>query len=233
MKLVKFIVYSTGVFASKEGSGEIDTASNEFGHDSEDMVGIQHRSMFEGSPFAAIFAALDEENKEKKKPKSEPNVLEAVADEADYEGNEEGGEEYEGDLEGFDIEDYRESEAVNRVLNNALIAEGFQRGNNNGFGNINGGPDAPGVAKATANRVEVLMKMIMYLQVDPSFDKFFQYGCFCFPDGEKSVVGGYGEARDGADLVKTLHYIEHTIFFYFLLGLSKWRPNTEVSIPHE
>ena len=36
---------------------------------------------------------------------------------------------------------------------------------------------------------------------DPSFDKFFQYGCYCFPDGEKAVLGGYGEARDGADLV--------------------------------
>lgn len=36
---------------------------------------------------------------------------------------------------------------------------------------------------------------------DPSFDKFFQYGCYCFPDGEKSVLGGYGEARDGADQV--------------------------------
>lgn len=36
---------------------------------------------------------------------------------------------------------------------------------------------------------------------DPSFDKFFQYGCWCFPDGEKNVLGGYGEAKDGADAV--------------------------------
>ena len=46
---------------------------------------------------------------------------------------------------------------------------------------------------------------------DPSFDKFFQYGCYCFPDGTNQVLGGYGEARDGADLV-TYHSIEK----YFL-----------------
>ena len=58
-----------------------------------------------------------------KKSKSEPNVLEAVADGADYEANDDGGDEYEGDLEGFDIEDYRESEVVNRVLNNAMLVK--------------------------------------------------------------------------------------------------------------
>ena len=51
---------------------------------------------------------------------------------------------------------------------------------------------------------------------DPSFDKFFQYGCYCFPDGTNQVLGGYGEARDGADLV-TFNFIKTIIFFYFLL----------------
>ena len=53
---------------------------------------------------------------------------------------------------------------------------------------------------------------------DPSFDKFFQYGCYCFPDGTNQVLGGYGEARDGADLV-TFNFIKTNIFFNFLLSV--------------
>ena len=45
------------------------------------------------------------------------------------------------------------------------LASGFQRGASGAFGNINAGPNAPGVQQSVANRVEVLMKMIMYLQM--------------------------------------------------------------------
>ena len=52
---------------------------------------------------------------------------------------------------------------------------------------------------------------------DPSFDKFFQYGCYCFPDGTNQVLGGYGEARDGADLV-TFNFIKNNYFLFFTSG---------------
>ena len=51
------------------------------------------------------------------------------------------------------------------INNNSRLASGFQRGASGAFGNINAGPNAPGVQQSVANRVEVLMKMIMYLQM--------------------------------------------------------------------
>lgn len=121
-----------------------------------------------GSPFASVFADLDDDE----------------TDDTVY--DDEGGDEYEGDLEGFDIDSFADSEAVIKVQNavmsvvrfifllsdkwigienNLRLASGFQRGATGGFGNINAGPNAPGVQQSVANRVEVLMKMIMYLQM--------------------------------------------------------------------
>jgi len=51
------------------------------------------------------------------------------------------------------------------IYNHPRLASGFQRGASGAFGNINAGPNAPGVQQSVANRVEVLMKMIMYLQM--------------------------------------------------------------------
>lgn len=84
------------------------------------------------------------------------------------------------------------------------------------FGDINGAPSNTTfttTAMATAERVKVLMEMIMFLQMDPqNFEKFFQYGCWCFPDGARSVIGGYGEPRDGADMVcKRYHKCQQCI----------------------
>ena len=75
--------------------------------------------MFGNSPFAAIFAALDRPNKPKKDDKKKPEKVAAAVFEATSDEDEDL-DHYEGDLEGFDIEDFRESEAVNRVLNQAM-----------------------------------------------------------------------------------------------------------------
>lgn len=209
MKLTNFALLA---LSTAENSGDDDFGANTAtDFDAGSPVQLEHRSMFGNSPFAAIFAALDGPNKPKKDDKKKPEKVAAAVFEATSDEDEDL-DHYEGDLEGFDIEDFRESEAVNRVLNQAMFNQAdFQRGQG-GFGGINGGPNAPGVAQSTATRVEVLMKMIMYLQVDPSFDKFFQYGCYCFPDGEKSVLGGYGEARDGADTIcKKYHNCQRCI----------------------
>ena len=123
---------------------------------------LEHRSLFGNSPFAALFAAPTKPKKNKNKSEAVVEaIVESKQDEYEYD---EDLDEYEGDLEGFDIEEYRDSDAVNKVLNQALFQQAnFQRGQGS-FGGINGGPNAPGVAQSTANRVEVLMKMIMYLQ---------------------------------------------------------------------
>merc|ERR1711933_131423 len=134
MKLTKIALITAAVNA-QDGSGD-DYATDSSVND-EAPVQLEHRSLFGNSPFAAIFASLDKPKKEKKQ-KNDAQVANTTEDYDDEESDE-----YEGDLEGFDIEQFRESDTVNRV--------------------------------------EVLMKMIMYLQVDPSFDKFFQYGCYCFP----------------------------------------------------
>jgi len=189
MKLATYFLISiTG--ATFDGSG--DGEENQVG-DSDAPVMLQHRSGMFGSPFASIFADVGN-------------------DDEDQDNDDEGGDEYEGDLEGFDIDTFADSEAVIKVQNAVMLASGFQRGASGAFGNINAGPNAPGVQQSVANRVEVLMKMIMYLQIDPSFDKFFQYGCYCFPDGTNQVLGGYGEARDGADLVT---FNQKLLFFIF------------------
>lgn len=185
MKLLNIALISAA--AGQEGSGS-SVMESIFATDSgisDDQVLLEHRSLFGSSPFGAFFNAIDEP---------------ADDAQADIDTVDEGGDEYEGELEGFDINAYSNSEAVKKVQEAVMFSNGFQRGQN-GFGGINSGPNAPGVAQSVASRVEVLMKMIMYLQLDPSFDKFFQYGCYCFPDGEKAVLGGYGEARDGADLI--------------------------------
>jgi len=200
MKLTKIALFA----AVNAQSGDEDYQQQE----QADVPLLEHRSLFGNSPFAALFAAPSKPKKNKAKSEA---IVESKQDEYEYDADEDL-EDYQGDLEGFDIEEYRDSDAVNKVLNQALFQQSnFQRGQGS-FGGINGGPNAPGVAQSTANRVEVLMKMIMYLQADPSFDKFFQYGCYCFPDGEKSVLGGYGEARDGADAIcKKYHNCQRCI----------------------
>jgi len=157
------------------------------------------------NPFASLIGDSDSGKKKDKKLKLEvKDDTDTVNDygvaEYDY-YDEDVSEDYEGNLEGFNITLFENgSEAVRRVNAAVLLAENFDfRGG--GFGTINEGPNSPGVQAANAKRIQVLMKMIMYLQADPSFDKFFQYGCWCFPDGENNVLGGYGEAQDGADSV--------------------------------
>jgi hypothetical protein len=184
MKLLNIALISAAAGQEGSGSSVMDSIfANTDSGISDDQVILEHRSLFGSSPFGAFFNAIDE-----------------PADDEPVDTVDEGGDEYEGELEGFDINAYSNSEAVKKVQEAVMFSNGFQRGQNS-FGGINSGPSAPGVAQSVANRVEVLMKMIMYLQLDPSFDKFFQYGCYCFPDGEKAVLGGYGEARDGADLI--------------------------------
>lgn len=209
MKLTNIALIAATAHAN-DGSGDDDfMTESSVTEQTDGAIQLEHRSIFGNSPFAAIFASLGDKPKKEKKPKNDSILGEVASDVDDYEDL----DEYEGELEGFDIEQFRESDAVNRVLNQAMFQQAnFQRGQSGGFGGINGGPNSPGVAQSTANRVEVLMKMIMYLQVDPSFDKFFQYGCYCFPDGEKSVLGGYGEARDGADQIcKKYHNCQRCI----------------------
>jgi hypothetical protein len=132
-------------------------------------------------------------------------------------------EDYEGNLEGFNITMFEDSAAVQRVQAAVTMHESFDfRGG--GFGSINEGPNSPGVQAASAKRIQMLMKMIMYLQADPSFDKFFQYGCWCFPDGEKSVLGGYGEAKDGADQVcKKYHNCQRCVDHDYV-DCPEWAP---------
>lgn len=59
---------------------------------------LQHRSGMFGSPFASIFADVGNEDE-------------------DQDNDDEGGDEYEGDLEGFDIDTFADSEAVIKVQN--------------------------------------------------------------------------------------------------------------------
>lgn len=152
MKLTKIALFA----AVNAQSGDEDYQQQE----QADVPLLEHRSLFGNSPFAALFAAPSKPKKNKAKSEA---IVESKQDEYEYDADEDL-EDYEGDLEGFDIEEYRDSDAVNKVLNQALFQQSnFQRGQGS-FGGINGGPNAPGVAQSTANRVEVLMKMIMYLQ---------------------------------------------------------------------
>ena len=59
-----------------------------------------------------------------------------------------------------------------------------------------------GVLESHRQRVGVIMKMVMFLQNEPDFDKFFKYGCWCFPEGDQNVIGGYGEPQDDVDMVR-------------------------------
>lgn len=196
-------------------------------------VNLEFRAGFGnwGSSFANIlnpFASLLSEDKTKKEKKNK-NKAEQY-DETDYGYMDiddsdveypvadystdyalEDMEDYEGSFEGFNITMFEESDAVRRVQAAVMVSESFDfRGG--GFGDINQGPQSPGVQAASSKRIQMLMKMIMYLQADPSFDKFFQYGCWCFPDGEKQVLGGYGEAKDGPDSVcKKYHSCQRCI----------------------
>ena len=166
MKLTNIALIAATARAG-EGSGDdyatessVTESGASLSQQTDGAIQLEHRSIFGNSPFAAIFASLDKQKKEKK-PKND-SILSDVASEVNYEDL----DEYEGELEGFDIEQFRESEAVNRVLNQAMFQQAnFQRGQSGGFGGINSGPNSPGVAQSTASRVEVLMKMIMYLQV--------------------------------------------------------------------
>ena len=69
---------------------------------------LQHRSGMFGSPFASVFADLDEDDGE--------DVV-----------DDEGGDEYEGDLEGFDIDTFADSEAVIKVQNAVMLVYHFLR----------------------------------------------------------------------------------------------------------
>lgn len=161
MKLTNIALIAATAHAN-DGSGDDDfMTESSVTEQTDGAIQLEHRSIFGNSPFAAIFASLGDKPKKEKKPKND-SILGEVASDDDYEDL----DEYEGELEGFDIEQFRESDAVNRVLNQAMFQQAnFQRGQSGGFGGINGGPNSPGVAQSTANRVEVLMKMIMYLQV--------------------------------------------------------------------
>ena len=72
-------------------------------------------------------------------------------------------------------------------IQNAVSFDEFQRAKKPGlgFGNINkaSSVSAFGIEVATANRVNQIMKMTMFLQETPSFDKFYRYGCWCFVKG--------------------------------------------------
>ena len=155
MKLTKIALFA----AVNAMSGDDEDYQQQ---ENADVPLLEHRSLFGNSPFAALFAAPAKPKKNKNKSEAVVEaIVESKQDEYEYD---EDLDEYEGDLEGFDIEEYRDSDAVNKVLNQALFQQAnFQRGQGS-FGGINGGPNAPGVAQSTANRVEVLMKMIMYLQ---------------------------------------------------------------------
>ena len=68
---------------------------------------LQHRSGMFGSPFASVFADLDDDE----------------TDDTVY--DDEGGDEYEGDLEGFDIDSFADSEAVIKVQNAVMSVVRF------------------------------------------------------------------------------------------------------------
>jgi hypothetical protein len=65
---------------------------------------------------------------------------------------------YEGFFEGFDIADYM------KIQTQMMEFEDLQRSKFSKFGNINKGPESPGVAKSHINRIKILMQMIMFLQ---------------------------------------------------------------------
>ena len=81
-----------------------------------------------------------------------------------------------------------------------------------------------GVQESHRQRVGVIMKMVMFLQNEPDFDKFFKYGCWCFPEGDQNVIGGYGEPQDNVDTVRLsifsvgkLFYLENCLSSLILL----------------
>ena len=84
--------------ATFDGSGDNEEV-NQVADDSDAPVMLQHRSGMFGSPFASIFADVNENEGE------------------DFAVDDEGGDEYEGDLEGFDIDTFADSEAVIKVQN--------------------------------------------------------------------------------------------------------------------
>ena len=65
----------------------------------DDEVRLEHRSLFGASPFGAFFDAID----------NEPEQAQVVEDDDEAE------DQYEGELEGFDINAYSNSEAVKKV----------------------------------------------------------------------------------------------------------------------
>jgi len=112
---------------------------------------------------------------------------------------------YKGNFRGLDIYKYIQRSNAVYEIQNAVSFDEFQRAKKPGlgFGNINKGSSvsAFGIEVATANRVNQIMKMTMFLQETPSFDKFYRYGCWCFVKGVESVLGGHGEPVDEIDRV--------------------------------
>jgi len=185
------------------------------------------------NPFASLLTDTASKKKEKNKKDKKLKFTDYSVDEYDTDDTEydeeygvneygvadysyddyEDDDEYIGELEGFNVTTIQGSQAYEKVQAAIQLAENFDfRGG--GFGSINAGPNSPGVQAASAKRMNVIMMMIAYLQADPTegFDKFFQYGCWCFPEGENSVLGGYGEAQDGADSVcKRYHNCQRCI----------------------
>ncbi|CAG5109819.1 Oidioi.mRNA.OKI2018_I69.chr2.g4303.t1.cds [Oikopleura dioica] len=112
---------------------------------------------------------------------------------------------FQGRLEGFNINKYSDSPIVQKIRQ-ATIAKEVTISDRNrepgaGLSSINSGKtgEIGSEEQANAKKLEVIMKMTMFLQADPNFEKVYKYGCWCFRNGEKSVLGGSGNTIDGAD----------------------------------
>jgi len=148
----------------------------------------------------------ERKEKKKRKEKKEPVIINEYGIATNYvESPSERMTDFQGRLQNFNINNFKDSPVVQAIRQATLATEVTISDRNRdpgaGLSSINAGKtaDLGNEKQANAKKLEVIMKMTMFLQADPNFDKVYKYGCWCFRNGEKSVLGGSGNTIDGAD----------------------------------
>jgi len=166
----------------------------------------QNQSLFASSKTRPKKNRRERKEKRKRKEKREPVIINEYGIATNYvESPSEKMTDFQGKLPNFNINNFKDSPVVQAIRQATLATEVTISDRNRepgaGLSSINVGKtaDLGNEKQANAKKLEVIMKMTMFLQADPNFDKIYKYGCWCFRNGEKSILGGNGNTIDGAD----------------------------------
>lgn len=166
----------------------------------------QNKNLFASSKTRPKKNRRERKDKKKRKEKREPVIINEYGIATNYvESPSEKMTDFQGKLMNFNINNYKDSPVVQAIRQATLATEVTISDRNRepgaGLSSINSGKtaDLGNEKQANAKKLEVIMKMTMFLQADPNFEKVYKYGCWCFRNGEKSVLGGSGNTIDGAD----------------------------------